>query len=62
MEYISFSAHVDFVQNKGFIDGVQVRGAALFAVGCAGVLVGLGSAEGGVRLTHLCKPTQTSAR
>lgn len=24
MEYISFSAHVDFVQNKGFIDGVQV--------------------------------------
>ena len=24
VEYISFSAHVDFVQNKGFIDGVQV--------------------------------------
>ncbi|CAM9674566.1 unnamed protein product, partial [Laminaria digitata] len=23
IEYISFSAHVDFVQNKGFIDGVQ---------------------------------------
>eukprot|EP00903_Cladosiphon_okamuranus_P022320 g20526.t1 len=23
VEYISFSAHVDFVQNKGFIDGVQ---------------------------------------
>ncbi|CAN0263384.1 unnamed protein product [Pylaiella littoralis] len=23
VEYISFSAHVDFIQNKGFIDGVQ---------------------------------------
>ncbi|CAM9919361.1 unnamed protein product, partial [Choristocarpus tenellus] len=23
VEYISFSAHVDFVQNKSFIDGVQ---------------------------------------
>lgn len=25
IEYISFSAHVDFVQNKNFIDGVEVR-------------------------------------
>lgn len=25
VEYISFSAHVDFVQNKSFIDGVEVN-------------------------------------
>ena len=44
IEYISFSAHVDFVQNKSFIDGVQVRsvqrGSPLSGPCCAGTVRG----------------------
>lgn len=38
MEYISFSAHVDFVQNKGFIDGVQVMSMFMYVPGRCGVM------------------------